>query len=159
MDLYANYLESRMADELKVMESLTQRGINVIVTSGALVTIFVALSALVTGQDTHALAFTALPTALACVASLLFLVAALFGLAVTLTIPRDPHDRQAIRCMAPPATHEDAAQWIVEQRRAVLEDWFPKNTTKAGLLDVALVSEALAVAFLAACLIAALLMP
>jgi hypothetical protein len=157
---YALYLELRMADELKVMDSITQRGISVITTAGALVTLLIAAGsiALGAGLDGDA-ALSDLTKGLAILGTIAFAISAAVALSVSVfPLPKDPPDSMAIQELTKPHADAHAAvTWVIKQRRSILKDWFPKNTTKAYRLAVALVFETVAVGCVALAVVAAVL--
>jgi hypothetical protein len=156
--IYADYLESRMADELKVMDSLTQRGIAVITTAGALVTLLLAAGSLAIGTDIGATDLRVWTKVLAGLAVIGFVFAAGLGLAVNRTTPEDPPDATSIKNLDEPSGDQiKAVAWVIRQRRCTLEDWYPKNTTKAHRLRSALTLEAVAVALLGGAILTAIL--
>jgi len=154
--VYAEYLESRMVDELKVLDSLTHRGVAVITTSGALVTLLLAVGSIVLATDISTASVREWPRTLAGLALIGLVVAASFGLAANDTVPKDPPDLARLRDLDYRSGGPlDAVRWVISQRLATLNDWYPKNTTKARHVRRALFVETVAVGLLAGAIVTA----
>jgi hypothetical protein len=152
-EVYAALISSNLERQAQRKSSIEQRGLSVISTSGALVTLQFALVAVITGDDSFE--FSALEkAALACSLGL-FVAASVFGLLSNQT-QRYPYisSRQLERFTdrdAWQAPSDEAARRVARAHVNMLQAARQKNAAKAKLLRYAIYLEVGAVAALAAC--------
>lgn len=147
----SDYTREQLDAEDKRKASFEQRGLAVVTTSGALVTLLFGLAALSTkAAATFELEDAAkLPLAIALV---LFVLAAVFALLTNWPLNYhwvEPADVRKSVKQKPPPTEERALKDMALTRLAVLEVAREKNVLKARFLIVALSLEVLAVAAVA----------
>jgi hypothetical protein len=158
-DIYGPLLADYLSAEVNHKTSIEQRGLAVITTSGVLVSLLVALSALVLGKDTTE--FLNGPTrALLVAAVLVFVVAAGFGLAVNAPgrywgLSDDDLER-IVEVPSWNAEKEEAALLVGQQRVAELKRAVSANDNKAALLQRGIGAEVVGVALVAAAVTVAL---
>jgi hypothetical protein len=152
-DVYASLISSNLERQAERKSSVEQRGLSVISTSGALVTLQFALVAVITGDDSFSFSRpekAALGTSL-----LLFVVASVLGLPSNQT-QRYPYisSDQLEKFTKPDAwlaSSDAAARRVAAAQVSMLRSARKKNGTKAKLLRYAIFVEVAAVAALAAC--------
>jgi nitroreductase len=131
--------------------SIEQRGIGVITTSGALVTLLFGLSALATKSQTYALPGSARGVLVVAVA--LFLAASVLGLLTNWALGYNEVTTRAMKGLVAPAEWledpTEASRLSTEARVAIIESARAHTTIKAWLLRAAMGIEVLAVAALA----------
>jgi hypothetical protein len=150
-ELVAKLIESELDAEESRKTSVESRGNLVITTSGGLVTLLFALAALVTGQDKY------VPPALAVVfllaALVAFVAAAVLGLLTGAVRDyarvRIADLRQTVQTEFDTITAAEAQRRIAENNLTVLADARKQTTSKARLLQRAVIAEVAAVGFLA----------
>jgi hypothetical protein len=156
--VYGPLLTEKLLAEMGHKASIEQRGLAVITTSGVLVSLLVALSALVLGKEPiHFL--SGATRGLMIGAVILFVIAA--GLGLLVNRPRrywglapDDLDRIVAQWMA----DEDEAAFVVGQQRvAELRNSMVANDRKAEALQRAIVAEVMGVAMVAAAVVVGLL--
>jgi hypothetical protein len=143
----ADYTKEQLEAEDKRKASFEQRGLAVVTTSGALVTLLFGLAALSTrSKSTFELESAArLPLVLALG---LFVAAAIFALLTNWPLNYewvDPCDVRRSLGKKPPPSEQRAAKDIALTRLSVLEAAREKNALKGRLLIIALTLEVLAV--------------
>jgi hypothetical protein len=148
---YAEYLKDQLAAEEKRKASLEQRGLAVISSAGALVTLLFALSALATkAQPTFVLEQGSKTLLFAAVA--VFLLCAVAALATNLPVPYKNVSPAAVKRRlreTPLRDDEQATRDIALTSVNVLSDAKAKNQAKALVLFAALGLEVIAVALVA----------
>jgi len=152
---YADYLKDQLTAEDARKASLEQRGLAVISTSGALVTLLFGLVALSTkARQTFRLEEE--PKYLLAVAVGVFLLAAACALATNAPVSYERVKPDAIkgRLKEQPLRDEGAAKRDIALTSVkVLRDAKARNQTKAMLLFAALILEVVAVALVAAAMV------
>jgi hypothetical protein len=157
-DVYGPFLTEKLLAEMGHKASIEQRGLAVITTSGILVSLLVALSALVLGKDPTQF-LSGATRGLMIAAVILFVIAAGLGLLVNRPgrycgLAPDAFDRIIAQWKA----DEDEAAFVVGQQRVKeLGNAMAANDRKAKALQRAIVAEVTGVALVAAAVIVALL--
>jgi hypothetical protein len=152
---YADYLKDQLTAEDARKTSLEQRGLAVISSSGALVTLLFGLVALST-KARRTFVLEEEPKYLLAAAVGLFLLAAAAALATNLPVAYERVDADAVRrrLKEDPVRGEDSAKRDIALTSVkVLRDAKRRNQTKAKLLFAALILEVLAVAVVAAAMV------
>jgi hypothetical protein len=148
--LYADFISKQLDEEEKRRTSLEQRGISVISTSGALVTLLFGLAALVTGRQGFELPGSA--RAMLFVALGFFFVAALLAIATNAPLRyvdvRTDDLRRAVEQLWGD-TRADAERRISATQVRVLAETKRLNNLKGKLLLAAMCGEVIAVLFVA----------
>jgi hypothetical protein len=157
-DVYAPVLVSLLAEEAARKSSIEQRAISVITTSGALVSLLVALSVFLFGKDAKFDVSSASRLAIA-VAVVLFVAAAVLALLVNSPRAyRSFSDEDVQRMVDEWGTNAGEARKLVSQAQAVfICQAVKKNDMKAGLLQLAVIAEVLGVSTVALAVILAVL--
>jgi hypothetical protein len=144
---YGEYLKDQLAAEEKRKASLEQRGLAIVSSAGALVTLLFALGALATKAQDFVLEQEAKVLLVAAVG--IFLAAAVSALATNLPTPYENVSPDALRdrLRESPVRDEDAARRDIALTSVkVLRDAKAKNQRKAKLLFGSLLIEVVAVA-------------
>lgn len=151
--VHAEYVKELVSLEETRKDSLEKRGLAVITTAGALVTLLFGLAALSTRKSQTFSLPTPAEISLA-IGLGLFFVSACIAIATNVPLPYRGLDvkllRRDLECGDWSAPVEAAAQKVTGTRLRVLEDATTKNGRKAKLLLAALAFEVLAVAAVAA---------
>jgi hypothetical protein len=158
-DVYGPLLAEQLVVEMGHKASLEQRGLAVITTSGVLVSLLVALSALVLGRDSAAF-LTGATRALMIAAVIVFVVAAGLGLLVNRPgrywgLGPDDLDRIAAEKMWM-ADKGEAALLVGQQRVVELRKSMTENDRKAQALQRAITAEVIGVTLVAGAIVVAL---
>lgn len=157
-DVYAPIVEGMLTEEAARKASMEQRAISVITTSGALVSLLVALAAFLLGKNTTFHAST--PTKYTLVGAVALFVAAAI-LALLVNSPR------AYRSFGPDDVKFMLAEWssdvdearkrVSEAQNQFAEQAIKMNDTKARLLQAAVICEVLGVCAVALAVVLALI--
>lgn len=149
-DVYAPLLVSMLSEQSARKSSVEQRALAVITTSGGLVSLLVALSALLLGKNTEFRLNAGARTII--VAAVVAFVAAAI-LALTANTPRGYLDfapEDVDRMLNEFESSEEDARWLVAQARAdYLKRAMRLNDNKAHLLQIAVATEVAGVALVA----------
>jgi hypothetical protein len=146
----ADFVGELLTAEEKRRESLEARGSAVITVSGALVTLLLALTALVTRQ--HSFILPAQARVGLTFAVVAFVVAALLSIATYVPQPTRIADAAGLRSVMPTIWERDSEFWrkkIIATRLAQLEALQASNDRKAGALLGAVAAQVAAAGFLA----------
>lgn len=156
-DVYGPLIVTMLSEQAARKSSIEQRALAVITTSGALVSLLIALSALFFEKDAR-LRLEAGPRAVLVTAVIVFVVAAI--LALMTNTPRAYRDFAAEdvdRMLKQWDSSEDDARWLVSQAHADhLKRAVKVNDKKALLLQIAVGAEVGAVSLVALSVILAL---
>jgi hypothetical protein len=150
-ELVAKLIESELGAEETRKTSIESRGNLVITTSGGLVTLLFALAALVSGQDRYV---APAPAVVFILAALVFFVAAavlglLTGAVRDYARIKIADLRQTVQTELDTITVADAQRRIADNNLTVLDDARTQTTSKARLLQKAVIAEVAAVGLLA----------
>jgi hypothetical protein len=149
-DVYGPLFVTMLTEQSARKSSIEQRALAVITTSGGLVSLLIALSALLLGKNAT-LRLNAGSRAIIIAAVVAFVAAAI--LALIANTPRgygDFSDEDVDRMMHEFDRSEEDARWLVAQRRAeMLKLAMKLNDGKAHLLQVAVTTEVAGVALVA----------
>lgn len=156
--VYSDLLKATLEGEYSRKASIEQRGLSLISTSGGLVTLLVALGALLLGKDPT---LPVVSTACIAASSVCFVVAA--GLGLASNSPRSyfglmPDDLDRIVTEQAWKSERDEALFLVAQFRANgAKAAYLLNNKKARLIQFGIGAEVLGVALVACSLMTALL--
>jgi hypothetical protein len=149
-------LLARWADELAVMRAIEQRGIAVVTTSGALLTLLVGTAALFLGGDPEAWPpLTGLASIAAGATLVLFALAAVTAIGTNIAEPLNGDDLASLKARYLGTDRARASRAIMARRVELLDVVIKKNNRKASWLSRAVALESLAVVALAATLLLA----
>jgi len=149
--VYAQLIGEQVTEERQIKASLEQRGITVITTSAALVSLLFGLAAVVTANKHFVL--PALGRVLLVLALLCFLAAAVQGIRTNWILSYEVAVDDLKRLASPQwwdRPSSPAERRAAEVRIAILESARAANDQKAALLQQAMVCEVAAVFFVAA---------
>jgi Domain of unknown function (DUF1994). len=150
-------VKEQLTEERARKTSLEQRGLAVITSSGTLAALLFGLTALVT----KAQAFELPPPAalLLALAALLFVIAAVLGLAVNWTvfyIEVEPEGLRGLQAEDWAGDEAEAAKTVAAAWTEIIEGARPRNGSKANLLRGAILAELVAIAFVLAAVLVVL---
>jgi hypothetical protein len=148
---YTKLIDEQLEIEQNRRASIEQRGLSVLTTSGTLVTLLFAFSALVTQSKTFRLGT---PARVMIVGSLLFfLLAGVSGIATNWPLPWEPIDQRDLSRLLQPnlwtASLSPAARRVAEAKIDVLGDVRQANNARGLFLLVAMIMQVAAVFSLA----------
>jgi hypothetical protein len=150
-EAYGQLIDDQLAEERARKTSIEQRGVGVITTSGALVTLLFGLSALATKSQSFVLSDPARWTLL--IAVVLFLAASVLGLATNWALSYFEVTVPSMRTLVEPEGWSEeateAARQAAEARVDIIESFRSNNQMKGWMLRAAMGVEILAVATLA----------
>ena len=150
-DAFSQLISDQLVEERARKTSLEQRGVGVITTSGALVTLLFGLSALVSNNQQWVLPDYVRP--ILALAVLLFLVASVLGLATNWTLSYIEVESVGMRDLATPGHWQtvpaEAARLAAEARIDIIEGFRSKDEIKAWVLRAAIGAEIAAVGVVA----------
>jgi hypothetical protein len=148
--IYADFISEQIAAEVASRASLEQRGLAVITTSGALVTLLFGLVAVLTKADSFTL--PAESRNWLKVAMVFFVVAAIAGIVTNLPIPRRgarPDDLASVIQQNWADVPSSAQRAVADSRVEILRNAILLNRVKGTALVVAMTAEVGAVLFVA----------
>ena len=152
-DVYGDLIVDHFERQAERKASIEQRGLAVISTSAALVTLLFALVAIITGQDSFSL--TGVERMVLGLSLALFVVAAVLGLLTNITRTYQYVSTDMLQSLTQPdiwrGSKPEAQRQVARARVHMLRTARRQNGAKAKLLSRAIITEVAAVGALAFC--------